>query len=763
MKTDSAFERAIPVDYLLVGGGVAAVSAAETLRNEGEKGSILILCAEAFSPYDRPPLTGSILTGDMTPAQASIRPAKAYQRDGIQIKLDSAVRKVLPKQHLVMDCQETVYRYHKLLITTGAEPRRLNVPGCGLNGITTLHTLTDALALRKAILRRDRIVIVGSSFIAMETATTLSRLDLSVTIIDEAKAVFPKIESPGLAKFFLDRCLQHGIEVHTGERIVGFVGEKKVTGVLTGSGKVLKCDTVLLAIGVKPQTEFLRDSGIALGDGVLVDEFLRTSDVDIFAAGDVASYIAPDGQRQHAEHWDNAIRQGRIAARNMLGKSVPYDDIPHYFCDFLDISFSFLGTSSGADARVQRGSLLSGSFIELFIHENRIIGLFSTGRPPEETRAIETLIRDRIQIENAHVLLADPHTDISLLARETILILQGGGALGAFECGVVRAMEEKGISPKIVGGVSVGALNGAIIAANPGQAYPVLESFWNELSVHVESSSIPFLANAFAAWNTMTYGIPGFFRPRWLAPLIQGEEFSGQWTSLYDATPLVELLEKYVDFERLALSPIRLIVGAVDVEMGKLTFFDSKAERLTAAHVVASCSLPPAFRWTSINGRHYWDGGIVSNSPLEHVLAITGTDNKDVVIVDLFPGHRQLPTNLAEVVARRDEITYGERIHNDSRLREVLQDYQALVADIMQSVDTDTARRLKQRPRYVHLMERGTTASLIRIVREGHGTFPPALDYDFSVETIERHKHDGYRMAKRMLPVHDTLKMKIPE
>ncbi|MGE4338758.1 MAG: patatin-like phospholipase family protein [Pigmentiphaga sp.] len=233
--------------------------------------------------------------------------------------------------------------------------------------------------------------------------------------------------------------------------------------------------------------------------------------------------------------------------------------------------------------------------------------------------------------------------------------------------------------------------------------------------------------------------------------MLCAEEFPLQWTSLYDAAPLGRLLEKYIDFERLVPSPIRLIVGAVDVELGELTFFDSKADRLTPAHILASCSLPPAFRWTTIDGRHYWDGGIVSNSPLVHVLSVTGADNKDVVIVDLFPGRRQLPAYLAEVVAGLDEITYGERIHNDSRLRELLQDYQALIADIMLSVDSETARRIKQRPRYIHLMGRGATTSILRVVREGCEKMPPALDYDFSSAMIERHKQEGYRTAKKLL------------
>jgi NTE family protein len=748
---ETAAGQPVLVDYLLIGGGVAAASTAETLRNEGEQGTIVMLCAESCYPYDRPPLTGSILTGEITPDQALIRPPSAYKHDAVDVRLNSAVRAVLPRRHLAVDQNGIAYRYGKLLITTGAEPRRLDVKGKELAGILTLHTMADALTLRAAVLRQDRVVIVGSSFIAMETATTLSRLGLHVCIVDAAATVFPKIESPLLSQFFLDRCTQHALEVHLNERIIGFTGDDKVSGVLTASGKHLACDTVILAVGVTPQISFLRDSGIQTGEGLLVGEYLRTSDPDIFAAGDVASYLASDGQRHLAEHWDNAIRQGRVAARNMLGQQIPYDDVQHYFCDFLDVSFTFLGTSESADARILRGDIEAGSFAEFYVRENRIIGLFSAGRPPDETRVVETLIRQGTDVRKSLPILSDLEADLGILARETVLILQGGGALGAFECGVVRAMEEDGRFPKIIGGISVGALNGAIIAANPGGAYRTLDAFWNDLSVYVVANGTPFLASAFAAWNTMAYGIPGFFQPRWLSPLIEGEEFPLQWTSLYDAAPLGMLLEKYIDFERLASSPIRLIVGAVDVELGELTFFDSKADRLTPAHILASCSLPPAFRWTTIDGRHYWDGGIVSNSPLEHVLSVTGTDNKDVVIVDLFPGRRQLPTNLAEVVARRDEITYGERIRNDSRLRELLQDYQALIADIMLSVGPETVRRVKQRPRYIHLMERGATTSVLRIVRESHGKLPPALDYDFSSETIERHKQEGYRIAKKLL------------
>ena len=752
MSSADAPTTRVHADYLLIGGGIAAATAAQTLRDEGATGSILILCAEAYFPYNRPSLTGGILTGELTAAQVLIRQPDDYRKDEIEVRPETAVQAIDPSHHIVVDKGGGEYQYGKLLIATGAKARMLDIPGAGLKGIVRLHVLADALALRQLVVERGPVIIIGTSFIAMETATSLSRMGLAVTLIDHTASVFPKIQSPHLSAFFLDRCRKHGIDVRLGESVAEFRGVDRVSELVTSSGALLQCDTVILAVGVTPQIDFLAGSGIRVDNGVLVDEFLRTNHPDVFAAGDVANYVDRYGDRQRSEHWENARKQGSIAARNMLDRRVPYDDVPHYFCNFLDFSFTFLGDSDRAEQRIARGELESGSFAEFYIRANRIVGLFSTGRPAEETRMVEMLIRQRADVSGAAHQLSDPALDLGSLARATVLILQGGGALGAFECGVVRAMEEAEIFPSIVGGVSVGALNGAIVAANPRNAFQALDAFWSDLSVYAPATATPYLANAFAIWSTMVLGVPDFFRPRWLSPPISGEVFPCQWTSVYDAEPLTHLLKKYVNFAHLRSSPIRLIVGAVDVEFGELKFFDTRVDQLTPAHIIASCSLPPVFRWTTIDGRHYWDGGIISNSPLEHVLSTCGADNKEVVIVDLFPGQRPLPTNLAEVLTRCEEITYRERIRNDARFRELRHDYQALVAEIMVSVDPETARQLKERPRYVHLMGRGATTSIIRIVREGLSQQPPAMDYDFSVQTIARHKQDGYETARRRLP-----------
>lgn len=530
----------VHADFLLIGGGIAAATAAQTLRDEGATGSIVMLCAEPCYPYNRPPLTGGILSGDLEPAQVLIRQPEDYRADGIDVRLNTFARSVDPARHRVVDQRAGEYEYGKLLIATGADARRLAVPGADLQGVFRLRTLADALALRQAVARGGAVVIVGTSFIGMETATSLSRLGLAVTLIDQAAAVFPKIRSPHLANFFLDRCKKQGIDVRLRNSVVACRGVDRVAEVVTNSGEVLACDSMVVAIGVAPRIDFLDGSEIALDDGVLVNEFLRANHPDVFAAGDVANCLDRDGNRRRFEHWDNAREQGRIAARNMLDHRVPYDDVPHYYCDFLDFSFTFLGRAEDAERRVGRGDIATGSFAEFYIRADRIIGLFSTGRPAAETRIVETLIRQQADVGSAMRALADATVDLGFLARTTVLILQGGGALGAFECGVVRAMEEAEIFPAIVGGISVGALNGAIVAANPRHAVQALDAFWTELGISAPATATPISPTPSpfgAAWcwaSPASCGHAGFRHRSW-AKLCR---FSGRASTTPSRSPV---------------------------------------------------------------------------------------------------------------------------------------------------------------------------------------------------------------------------------
>jgi predicted acylesterase/phospholipase RssA len=212
-----------------------------------------------------------------------------------------------------------------------------------------------------------------------------------------------------------------------------------------------------------------------------------------------------------------------------------------------------------------------------------------------------------------------------------------------------------------------------------------------------------------------------------------------------------KLIASYVDVATLKSSAVRLLVSAVNVETAELETFDSYVDILTPDHILASGSLPPGFPWTTIGGKHYWDGGIISNSPLDLVIDRCGPWEKRVFIVDLFAGRTKMPANLVQVIARRDEILFAERVRNDVKGRELIGDFRDLVDEIMGWLDEDSVRKMKERPRYIQLMGNAAATTITRIVREGEPSEPSSRDYDFSLRAVERNKKEGYRLAREAL------------
>jgi hypothetical protein len=256
-------------------------------------------------------------------------------------------------------------------------------------------------------------------------------------------------------------------------------------------------------------------------------------------------------------------------------------------------------------------------------------------------------------------------------------------------------------------------------------------------------------ARMFTTAEILLFGVPNFFRPRWMPPF--PTMLPANWTSFYDIGPMKQSIARYVDFGALKASPVRLLIGAVNVTSGELEVFDSYVDDLTPDHVIASGSLPPGFPWTEIDGKAYWDGGIVSNSPLDIVVDRCGPGGKRVFIVDLFAGHRALPTTMMEVMARRDEIVYSERVRSDLRLRELVSSYRRLVNGILGLVDPTTRDKVRQRPLYIELMGDGATTSIVRFVREGRPGEPSSRDYDFSDIAICFNQEQGYATVKEVL------------
>lgn len=741
------------IDFMLVGGGVTAAIAAETLRAEGASGSILILSQESVPPYHRPPLSKQAILSPESEAQIFVHPESFYREKAIDLALNTQVTSVDPANRTIKTATGELIYYGHLLIATGATPRRLFLPGADLAGIHTLRQMTEAEMIRRAAAKAKRAVVLGGSFLGVEIGMTLVALDLDVTIVEFGARLLPYLDSADLSADFQRYVESRGISVVLNDTAVAFHGEDHVEELETVSGRRIPCELAVICIGVLPATEFLQGSGIALENGrVVVDELLRTNAPQVFAAGDVATFYDPVfARRRHIEHWDNAVKQGRLAARNMMGRRLPYDEVSYFFCSFGEIDFNMLGWPAETEERIGRGTIESRSFALFYLKDDVPRALFSIGRPADETRLVEGLIRYRVNVRAIKSRLSDPAFGLDHIPTQTALVLQGGGALGAFECGVVKALEEAQIFPDVVAGVSIGAFNGAIIASNPRHAAPALEAFWADLGI--ATMELPFACSerAAAALQISMLGTPNFFRPRWMLPVFSPDQFPLNWTSYYDTEPIKRLLSKYVNFATLKSSPVRLLLSAVNVCTAELEVFDSYVDDLTPDHILASGSLPPGFPWTVIDGKAYWDGGIISNSPIDLLIDRCGPDGKRVFIVDLFSGTSPLPTNMMEVLLRRDEIVYSERIRSDLRHRETVAAYRKLIDHLLTHLELDEIARIKHLPSYIQLMGDGASTMITRFVRQGQTRDPASFDYDFSYKTIQAHQAEGYMIARAII------------
>jgi len=739
------------VDFLLIGGGLASATAAETLRAEGTSGSILIASAEDVAPYHRPPLSKRGLVGAEGGLLSFIHPEEFYRDHNVELRLNTRVLAVDAVHQTATLAAGEKIAFGRLLIATGAMARSLSIPGMGVEGVHTLRNKTDAIAIKREAGHSKRAVVLGGSFLGIEIAFSLLSLGLAVTIVEQRLALLTHLEAPELSSYFQRYAESRGISVLLNETAATVHGQGRVEELETNTGRRLPCDLLVISIGVEPASEFLTGSGIVLKDGwVLVDSLLRTSAPNVFAAEDITVFYDPVFARaRHIEHWDNAVKQGRVAARNMLGRRLPYDEVSYFYCEFGDLGFDVLGATEEGEERVARGSLDARSCSIFYLRGDIPRALFSIGRPADETRVAEGLIRFRVNLNAVKDRLREPTFTLDHIPAQTALILQGGGALGAFECGVVRALEELQIYPDIVAGVSIGAFNGAIIASNPRHATLALEAFWDELAI-AAPDWLPIRDDCDGtALRVLAYGVPHFFRPRWLSSPLSILQPPAFWTSYYDTTPMRTLITKYVDFSRLKNSPVRLLLAAVNVQTAELEIFDSFVDDLTVDHIMASGSLPPGFPWAVVDGKAYWDGGIVSNSPLDLLIDRCGPDGKRVFVVDLFGGNKPLPSNMMEVMTRRDEIVYTERVRSDLRYREMVDAYRKLIEEILASMPAAEAAKVKWQPRYIQLMGDGAATTITRLVRSGEPGERSSRDYDFSARAIAANKLEGYSIAKK--------------
>lgn len=366
---------------VVVGANIGGGRAVEALRAEGFDGDIVLVGAEPDLPYERPPLSKGFLTGAVAEGDFSVASAEDYAEKRIETRLSTRATALDPiAKTVTLDDGETL-DYDQLLIVTGATPRRLSVPGHELDGIHYLRTVADARAIRDDLARAERVAVVGMGFIGAEIAASARSLGKQVTTIEALDQPLAPALGREVAKRMVAIHRGHGVEVLAGETVTRFEGDGRVHQVATASGRTVPCDMVVVGIGVTPSTGWLEGSGIALDDGVAVDEYCRSSLPDVYAAGDVASWLSRRYRRRlRVEHFDNAGNQAVAAAKSMLGGDEPYDPLPYFWSDQYDISLQVAGSTTDHDQVVFRGTVEGGSWSAFYLSGDRLTAVLAANR-----------------------------------------------------------------------------------------------------------------------------------------------------------------------------------------------------------------------------------------------------------------------------------------------------------------------------------------------------------------------------------------------
>jgi 3-phenylpropionate/trans-cinnamate dioxygenase ferredoxin reductase subunit len=407
------------VDYLLIGGGLAAGNCARWLREEGADGTIVLAGREPDLPYNRPPCSKEYLRGQETREDAYFRQADWFAEQQIEVLTRTSVTGLDTGARVAKLSTKEEIEFDKALIATGANVRRINVPGCDLEGIFYLRTLGNSQAIRDGAAGK-RVVLIGGSYIASEVAASLTELGSSCAMVMLEPVVLSRGFGEAAGRFFQDRLQEHGVEVYGGEELDRFEGTHgRVTRVVTNSGRELDADAVVIGVGAVPDVSLARAAGLELGGsgGVKVDSRLESSVPGIYAAGDMAEYesVVHGGRRLRVEHWDVAFNHGKTAALNMLGRDQPHNVVPYFFSDLSDwAGLEYVGPAYEWDQEVVRGSIDEGKFSVWYLSGGRLAGALSVDRSDDLEHA-RRLIAGRKDLSQELDQLADPSSDLESL------------------------------------------------------------------------------------------------------------------------------------------------------------------------------------------------------------------------------------------------------------------------------------------------------------------------------------------------------------
>jgi NADPH-dependent 2,4-dienoyl-CoA reductase/sulfur reductase-like enzyme len=389
--------------FSILGGGMVAGYAAKELVALGLKpGELAILSADTSIPYERPPLSKGFLAGKDTEDAIRISPEDFYREHGIELKLGCEICSVDAKRKRLILKSGGEFGFDQLIVASGAHPRTLDIPGAKLRNVHYLRSLDDSKAIRLSAEGIKRVVVIGGGFIAMEVSAVLAQKRIEVTMVLSEDRIWKRFFSPQMSSFFESYYSARGVRFVKSATVTELRGDMAVNSVVLASGKAIACEMVVVGVGVFPATDMLAGSGIELADGVLVNEYLETSQTGIYAAGDVANYQdVLFGKRRRVEHWDNAVSQGQYCAHALMGERTPFKHVPYFFSDVFDLSYEYWGDSSGAEQIIHRGDLSGKSFSVWWLREKRVVAAFTMNRPDEERDAAPKWIEGRQKVSAA--------------------------------------------------------------------------------------------------------------------------------------------------------------------------------------------------------------------------------------------------------------------------------------------------------------------------------------------------------------------------
>ena len=403
--------------YVIVGASLAGAKAAETLREEGFGGPVMLIGEETERPYERPPLSKDYLLDKAERESIYVHPAGWYGEHDVELRLGTTVTAVYPAAHEVTLADGSRIGYAKLLLATGSSPRRLPVPGADLDGVHYLRRVADSDRIKETFAAASRVAVIGAGWIGLETTAAARAAGVEVTVLEAAELPLLRVLGREVAEVFAGLHREHGVDLRFGVQVAEITESGGLAdGVRLADGSHIPAEAVIVGVGITPNSQLAEAAGLEVGNGVVTDAGLRSSDPDIYATGDVANaYHPPLGRHIRVEHWANALNQPQAAARAMLGQDVAYDLVPYFYTDQYDLGMEYAGyvEPGGYDQVVFRGDVQRREFIAFWLASGRVLAGMNVN-VWDVNEAIQAIVRGGRTVDPAQ--LAEPNVPLEEFA-----------------------------------------------------------------------------------------------------------------------------------------------------------------------------------------------------------------------------------------------------------------------------------------------------------------------------------------------------------